>query len=168
MHALNTDIQKENIRKAIRDAEMDLRKRLPILQYQDTIGLSIFCGSIIGVIAMSMLYGLGVIPWWLALSLNMIFLSFLHELEHDLIHYIYFKKNQKIQDLMMWGVWIMRANIINPFVRRKIHFHHHKHSGTIDDSEERLLGNGKPYNLKRIILTIEHHWASGLKTKRRV
>jgi fatty acid desaturase len=170
MHASQieqADLKKENIRRAIREAEKDLRRRMPVLKYQDAIGMAVFIAAITGVIAMSVLYGLGIVPAWLTLLVNMFLLSFLHELEHDLIHYIYFKKNKKVQNAMMWGVWIMRGNIINPFIRRKIHFHHHKVSGTTDDTEERLLGNGNPYNLKRILLTIEPSLGVWIKNKTR-
>lgn len=163
----DADLRKETIRRAIREAEKDLRRKFPVLNHQDAIGMAIFISSIAGVIAMSVLYGWGLVPGWLTLLVNMFLLSFLHELEHDLIHYLYFKKNKRVQDMMMWGVWLMRGNIINPFIRRKIHFHHHKHSGTVDDTEERLLGNGNPYTLKRIILTLEPSLGVWIKNKTR-
>lgn len=163
----STDLRKENIRKAIRQAERDLRQRLPWLKYQDALGMGVFLFAIGGVVAMSSLYALGITTWWITLLANAFLLSLLHELEHDLIHYIYFKKNKRVQNAMMWGVWIMRGNIINPFIRRQIHFHHHKVSGTEDDTEERLLGNGNPYTLKRILLTIEPSIGVWIRNKTR-
>lgn len=47
-----------------------------------------------------------------------------------------------MHNVMMWVVWIMRPNTINPWYRREMHFLHHKTSGTPQDLEERLVGNG--------------------------
>ena len=43
-----------------------------------------------------------------------------------------------------------RPGTINPFVRKKLHLHHHKASGNADDLEERAITNGEPYGVKRL------------------
>jgi hypothetical protein len=81
--------------------------------------------------------------------------SLLHELEHDLIHYMYFKKNKFMHNLMMLGVWIFRPMTINPWFRRVLHFHHHRTSGTKTDVEERGVTNGEKWGFKRLITTAD-------------
>ena len=58
---------------------------------QNAIGLCLFIASIVGVLADAALYVAGVIPWWLCIPLSAFWLSILHELEHDLIHWMYFR-----------------------------------------------------------------------------
>jgi hypothetical protein len=57
-----------------------------------------------------------------------------------------------MQNLMMLVVWIMRPNTVNPWYRRDIHFLHHRVSGTEQDLEERLVGNGIGNPLTRFIV----------------
>lgn len=144
-----------HIRSNVRQAEQSLLKKHPILQHQDAIGLSIFVLSISGILGSGYLYFIDVIPAWACIISVALFTSFLHELEHDLIHYMYFKKNALMHNIMMTGVWIFRGNIINPWLRRKIHLHHHKHSGTTDDTEERLIGNGMKHGIVRSMIMLD-------------
>ena len=51
------------------------------------------------------------------------------------------------------GVWVFRPSTINPFVRRRLHIHHHKVSGTESDIEERGITNGEAWGLKRLLMT---------------
>jgi hypothetical protein len=81
--------------------------------------------------------------------------SLLHELEHDLIHYMYFKKNKFMHNLMMLGVWVFRPMTINPWFRRDLHFHHHRTSGTKTDIEERGVTNGETWGFRRFITTAD-------------
>lgn len=152
----HTDEQKiAYVRNIARQAEAELRAKYPVLNHQDAIGFSIFVASIAGILTSGYLYYIDAIPAWLCIISSAVFTSFLHELEHDLIHYMYFKKNKLMNTVMMLGVWVFRGNIINPWVRRKIHLHHHKVSGTRDDTEERLIGNGMPYGLRRILIMFD-------------
>ncbi len=146
----DTKEQARHITKMIRYAEQRLRRRFNWLQHQNALGMAIFLGSALAMVGVTTLYFYEMIPGWLTVILNCIFASFLHELEHDLIHSLYFKGKWQ-EKLMMWGVWIFRGATISPFYRKEIHLHHHKVSGQQDDIEEQILGNGAPFGIKKII-----------------
>jgi fatty acid desaturase len=149
-----TDEQKTaRIKAVVSEASADLRRRYPILQRQDAIGASIMAFSLLGMIASGVLYAQGVIPWWLCIPVTAIFASFIHELEHDLIHLMYFRKTPWANDLLLALGWLARASTISPFVRRKLHLHHHKFSGTESDLEERGITNGERWGLRRFLMT---------------
>ena len=80
------------------------------------------------------------------------FASLTHELEHDLIHWMYFRTTPWAHHAMMGLVWLARPSTINPWIRRELHFHHHKHSGTASDREERGITNGEPWGLARVLM----------------
>lgn len=142
----------------IRKADRLTRRRNTWLRYQNTIGTMIFLFSFGGMITAGALFIYGLIPAWLCIVTNAILASLLHELEHDLIHDLYFKGNALLQNLLFTGVWIARGNIISPWLRRGFHLHHHKKSGGADDVEERLISNGMPWGLKRILITVDTAW----------
>lgn len=119
--------------------------------HQDQIGLGIFLVSILGVIGDAVLYGYGLLPWWATIALTGFWLSILHELEHDLIHSMYFRKNKLVHNTMMFGVWFFRPSTINPWIRRSLHLHHHQVSGTDSDMEERTLTNGEGWGAHRLL-----------------
>ena len=79
--------------------------------------------------------------------------SILHELEHDLIHGLYFKKNKLVQNFMLFFVWFFRPLTLNPWIRRYWHNYHHQHSGQVVDIEERGVTNGEKWNLFRLAMT---------------
>ncbi len=137
---------------AIRSEEDRLRRRYPLLQYQDALGVAILCLSLSGMVLSGYLYYRGLLPAYLSIPLSALFASLSHELEHDLIHRLYFRHNRVVQNLMMLVVWIMRPNTVNPWFRRDIHFLHHRVSGTPQDLEERLVGNGVANPLTRLIV----------------
>lgn len=139
------------ISAVIRFAERRLRRRFPILNWQNLIGTTIFVVSAVGFIGSSALYLQGTIPAWACVIANALFASLLHELEHDLIHNLYFNRQPVVQNAMMAGVWLFRGNIISPWYRRKLHLLHHKDSGQHTDLEEQLIGNGLNYGILRII-----------------
>ncbi len=142
----------------------ELRARQPwLVKYQDQIGFGIFLASCLAIIATAAAYGAGLLPWWATIPLAAFFMSLLHELEHDLIHYMYFRKNAFMHNLMMAGVWLFRPSTISPWVRRKLHIHHHKHSGQESDIEERGITNGERWGLKRLIMTGDHMLAVALR-----
>ncbi len=149
------ELKTKIIRKEVQLASKEFRAKHPILQHQNAIGLSIFLVCVAMIILSAYLYltqKIGVIAVILSVAF---WTSFLHELEHDLIHFMYFKKNKFIQNLMMLGVWIFRPMTINPWLRREIHFHHHRVSGTKTDIEERGVTNGEKWSFKRLITTAD-------------
>ncbi|MFN8283271.1 MAG: fatty acid desaturase [Chitinophagales bacterium] len=147
-----TDEQRTKaIRKEVQLASKEFRAKYPFLQHQNAIGFSIFLISVAMIVFSAYLYlthKIGVVVVILSVAF---WTSFLHELEHDLIHFMYFKKNKFMQNLMMLGVWIFRPMTINPWFRRDLHFHHHRVSGTKTDVEERGLTNGEKWSFKRLI-----------------
>jgi hypothetical protein len=87
-----TDAQKaDRIRAVVTEAGQALRRRYPVLLHQDAIGASILAVSLAGMLGCGLLYAQGLLPAWLCVPLVAIFASFTHELEHDLIHYMYFR-----------------------------------------------------------------------------
>mgnify|MGYP001767172816 FL=1 len=139
------------IRREVQLASKELRAKYPVLQHQNAIGFAIFAISIAMIILSAVLYLQGVIGAVAVVISVAFWTSFLHELEHDLIHFMYFKKNKFMHDLMMLGVWVFRPMTINPWLRRILHFHHHRVSGTKTDLEERGLTNGEAWSLKRLL-----------------
>jgi fatty acid desaturase len=150
--------EKERVRRisaVIRYAESKLRRQFPLLQKQNLLGLLIFAVSCLGFTFNAVLYLKDFIPAWMCIIGNAVYASFLHELEHDLIHNLYFKTRPAIQNSLMWGIWFLRGNLISPWYRRMIHLIHHKESGQKNDIEERLIGNGMKWGFKRLIITLD-------------
>lgn len=56
---------------------------------------------------------------------------------------------------MLFVIWMLRPLTINPWIRRHLHYHHHKYSGTLHDVEERGVTNGEKWSLKRFLLTAD-------------
>jgi fatty acid desaturase len=155
----------KHIQQAIRQADSDLKQRHPILLHQNAIGLTICLVSLVGMVLSGYAYIAGWIPAWACVLISAFFASVSHELEHDLIHRLYFRKNLFVQNSMMAIVWFMRPNTVNPWFRRNLHFNHHKVSGTQDDIEERVLGNGMAFSLKRIIISLDGFLSVSLRIK---
>jgi len=130
-----------------------VRTEYPILQYQDTLAVLIFVGAIALSIGVGYLYWVELLPWYFTVPLIGIFISFLHELEHDIIHDLYFKQQRWVQHIMFMAIWISKGTG-NPWWRKHFHIKHHKVSGQVTDIEERLIGLGVPFGLKRILLTL--------------
>lgn len=141
------------IRKGIIEACKTYRAEHPILQHQDAIGATIFIGSTLIIVLMSILYLKGMVSAWILIPWNAFWMAILHEMEHDLIHYMYFKKSPWISDIFLGLGWILRPLTVNPWMRRTLHFHHHKYSGTIHDVEERGVTNGEKWGLIRLLGT---------------
>ena len=145
----------EVIRSAIRAEGERLRNNHPLLKRQNLIGAIVFLASIAGVTLSAYGYLSGLIGALTCIVLVALFTSLLHELEHDLIHWQYFKDKPLIHHLMMLGVWVFRPGTINPWIRRHLHFLHHKVSGTEKDLEERGIGNGMDYRLARTLIMFD-------------
>jgi len=149
-----TDAQRiARVKQVVLAASEDVRRRYPILKHQDAIGATLMAVSLLGMIGSGALYVYGLFPWWVCVPVTAIFASFIHELEHDLIHLMYFRKTPWANSLMLTLGWLARASTINPFVRRKLHLHHHKYSGTESDLEERGITNGERWGLRRFLMT---------------
>jgi fatty acid desaturase len=153
---VQTDAQKiRNIVSSVKAEEDRLRQKYSLLNKQDSIGLIILIVSFCGMASSAALYYYAFIPAWLCILLAAIFASISHELEHDLIHKLYFRHNPFMHNFMMTVVWLMRPSTINPWYRRKIHLQHHKTSGTAQDLEERLVGNGIANLFVRFIVMLD-------------
>jgi len=154
--ALEDRLQK--ISKIIRYAERKVKKRFPILTKQDFLGLSIFLLACLSFLINSALYVKGLVPWWSCILFNAFYVSILHELEHDLIHFLYFRSKPVIQNLIMFWIWIFKGNTVNPWYRRFIHLLHHRESGQANDLEERLIGNGMKLSFMRFLIMLDPLW----------
>lgn len=128
------------------------RSRHPILAHQNAIGLTIMLLSNALIVLTMWGYLSGNLNMWLAIVSIAFWTSFLHELEHDLIHYLYFKKQPLMHHLMMLGVWLFRPMTVNPWFRRHLHLHHHKYSGLDSDVEERGVTNGMKWDWLRALV----------------
>lgn len=141
------------VRQGIMAAGDAWRQRHPWLtQHQNAVGMTIFVLSIAGVLLNGWAYMQGWLPAWACVPLTAMWLSLLHELEHDLIHLMYFKQQPFLYNLMMAGVWLFRPSTINPWTRRRLHMHHHKASGSESDLEERGITNGERWGLRRLLM----------------
>ena len=157
-HTLSKIEKVRKITAGIRHLDKKARQKHPALKRQNLIGAVIFAASISIMIFSTVLYVEGMLPAVGVIFINALTASILHELEHDLIHNLYFKDRWQHR-LMMWGVWIFRGNTPSPFFRQKIHLHHHRESGQNSDYEERMIGNGLPWGLKRIIVMLDQVWS---------
>lgn len=151
-----SDQQKtEYVRREVTAAGVALRERHTWLRHQDAIGAAIMIGSLGGMLACAWAYAAGHLALWLCIPMVAIFASFTHELEHDLIHRMYFRNRPWAHNLMMLAGWIARPSTINPWIRRHLHLHHHKHSGTETDLEERGITNGERWGLLRMVMLFD-------------
>jgi len=131
------------------------RERFPILANQNLIGLGIFVIAVAGVGVSGFAYIEGHIGWYICIPLVAFFTSLLHELEHDLIHWQYFRQHKFLHHSMLLVGWVLRPGTINPWIRRRLHFQHHKLSGTEKDMEERGIGNGQQFGALRLLTMLD-------------
>jgi fatty acid desaturase len=139
--------------RAIRQSDAALRQTYPFLKHQDLIGAIIFTGSLSLVALFSYLYLIGYLPVLLTIILIALPISFLHELEHDIIHNLYFKQYRWLQNIMFFFIWIAKLHG-SPWYRRQLHLKHHLLSGQVNDAEERLIGLGLTPNYKRMAVSL--------------
>jgi fatty acid desaturase len=140
------------INSAIRAASRDLRARHGFLRHQDGIGLAIQLAAVAVGAAAGLGHVRGVLPAWATILIVALATSIVHEIEHDLIHHLYFKENRATHNLMMALAWLVRPNTINPWLRRGLHINHHRVSGTATDLEERAITNGESFGVKRLVM----------------
>lgn len=143
------------IRKEINQSYEQLKANYPVLNRQNSIGMAIFLLAIAVILVASWAWYRAIIPTWLMIVINAFAMGVLHEIEHDLIHWLYFKKQKGIHHLMLFSVWILRPLTVNPWIRRTLHHHHHKFSGTLHDVEERSVTNGERWSVKRLLTTAD-------------
>jgi hypothetical protein len=140
------------IRQTIRNEEVRLRKKYRWLQHQDMIGFISFALSVIALLITAMFYLKRKIHWSIVIPLMALPGSILHEIEHDLIHNLYFKGKQWMHHLMFVAIYFTKWSI-PPWYRKMLHIRHHQESGTEKDIEERLIGMGRPLDFIRWALT---------------
>lgn len=166
-HEFLSDEQKTELIKQVVTLEGErLRQAYPVLRHQDAIGASILLFSLSGMLASALLYAHGMMSARLCIPVIAVFASFTHELEHDLIHWMYFRRKPWAHHLMMALVWLARPTTINPWLRRGLHFNHHKYSGQSNDIEERAVTNGETWGLLRLFMTGDNMLAILLRLHR--
>lgn len=149
-----TDIQRTRIiRKEIQKSYQLFRKKYPILNHQNAIGFTIFIVCLLAATMLGYLWWIDSISLFFLIVGNAFLFGILHELEHDLIHWMYFKENKWIHHTMLLLIWLARPLTINPWIRRIFHYHHHSFSGTLHDVEERGVTNGEKWTWKRLLFT---------------
>ncbi len=148
-----TDAQRSALIRQRIMAESDrLRAAHPWLLKQDRIGASLLAVSLAGMLLNAWSYAQGWQPAWVTVLVAAFCASITHEIEHDLIHWMYFRKLPWAHHLMMALVWLARPSTINPWVRRQLHLDHHKFSGTVKDMEERAITNGVAWGPRRLLM----------------
>jgi hypothetical protein len=140
------------VRREVNAASDEIRARYPLLDNQNLVGGTVMTISVAAMLLVAYLYAKGAMAWYVALPLIAVATSLIHELEHDLIHLMYFKKTPWAYNLMMALCWITRPGTINPWTRRRMHLHHHKVSGGESDLEEYGITNGERWSVKRLLM----------------
>ncbi|MCF5142042.1 fatty acid desaturase [Pseudomonas sp. PA-6-1D] len=149
---LTTDQEKiDTVTRSITEHGNYLRERYPILLRQDALGASVMVFSLVGMVITGGLYIKGFIPAWLCIFINALLTSLIHEIEHDLIHRLYFRKKPLAHNAMMFFCWLARPGMPSPWLRRSLHFHHHKESGTDSDVEAWITTSGSPWGILRLL-----------------
>jgi fatty acid desaturase len=165
MHLAEAE-RSRRLRRWIRRGEARLLARHPALAHRDAVGAFFFGASIAGMVGLGWLYAKGAVAAPVVVLGNALLASILHEIEHDLIHCLYFRSRPLAHHLMMLGVWVFRGNVVHGWYRRAIHLHHHRASGRVTDVEERLLGLGQPLGPRRILMMVDGAMAFLLNARR--
>ncbi|MBP5120022.1 fatty acid desaturase [Pseudomonas protegens] len=163
---MNAQQRAAHIRQVVLARGDELRRRFPLLRHQDALGAGILVFALSGMLGSALLYVTGHLAWWACLLLNAFFASLTHELEHDLIHSMYFRKQRLPHNLMLGLVWLARPSTINPWVRRHLHLNHHKVSGSESDIEERAITNGEPWGIARLLMVGDNMMAAFIRLLR--
>lgn len=150
------------IQRAIIAEGERLEAKYPLLRHRDALG-TLACLLSCGVmLCMGVLYVRGVVPAWATIIVSGFCAGILNEVEHDLMHFIYFKHTPWAQNILMVLVWAFRGNYMNPWNRRKVHLHHHKTSGSKVDVETRMTGLGMSFKPLRMLLMVDTLWVLGI------
>jgi fatty acid desaturase len=145
---------------AIRDADRRMRERFPVLRHQTALGMGFVGLGYTTAVLSAWLYNNSLIGAWICIVINAMAFAVLREIEHDLIHNLYFKGRRTLQDVVLFLIWPALGNVPSPLYRRKIHLQHHASSGHEEDLEERLIGNGTGFGPLRWLTMID----TGLST----
>lgn len=143
------------VRSAVRARSRELRAAHPILRHQDLIGTGVLAISTLVVVGSAVAYVSGRAPWWVVVPISAFAMSLAHEVEHDVIHRLYFARNKRAQDVMFTVGWLLRPYAVSPWVRRTLHLLHHEASGTHRDLEEQAITNGAPWSAKRMLMIVD-------------
>jgi fatty acid desaturase len=155
--AIESDVDRaRRIRDTIRQRSVELRERYPILsRRQSEIGLILLLLACAVMVGGAVLYAVGTLPAWATVMLIALACSIAHEIEHDLIHKLYFPRHRRVVDAMLALGWLMRPSTIKPWTRRDLHLNHHRISGTLPDIEERAITNGERMGARRLLMMID-------------
>lgn len=159
-------VRAEYIRQVVTHAGELLRRRHRWLRHQDAIGAGILVFALLGMGLTGWAWWQGALSVWLTIPLIAIFASLTHELEHDLIHWMYFRRQPWAHHLMLALAWLARPSTINPWIRRELHFEHHKYSGTEKDREERGITNGEAWGLPRLLMLADAPFSAWWRIRR--
>lgn len=153
--SLSHEERSRRIRRVVRERSRQVRANHPILRHQDAIGAGILAASALVVIGCAVMYLAGPAPWWVVVPVAAIAMSFAHEIEHDQIHRMYFRRNRHAQDVVFAVCWLLRPYAISPWARKPLHLLHHEASGTERDIEEQFITNGTPWSPKRLVMLVD-------------
>ena len=142
----------QHILQHLREADARLIKKHPWLDRNDAVAFGFFCLGLAIVFASALAWLMGSIPTLLTICLITLGMSILHELEHDLIHDLYLP-HFFVRGFVMTTIWIVKASL-DPWTRGRWHRWHHSMSGQEEDIEERLIGLGTPWGIKRVLVTL--------------
>lgn len=165
------------IRDALADAAADARARYPLLrpQHQDAVGLCLLVSSACALLLLFAAHYRNLVAWPIVVPLAAFLTSILHELEHDLIHSLYFKGKKlaffgqllgrpiAAVDAALAACYAFRPSTIHPWARRTLHLNHHRLSGTPGDLEERSITNGARWSPLRLVATGDNLLAIALR-----
>ena len=143
----------QSVQAVIREAEQRLRAHHPWLAYQDALGILFFVGALGACAVIAGLYLDGYLYWWFAAGAMAVPISILHEMEHDLIHRLYFRGRDWLRHTCFFVIWWAKLHV-NPWWRAPQHLYHHQRSGQEDDIEEKLLGIGLPFGPFRFLVAL--------------
>ncbi|MEY4509715.1 MAG: hypothetical protein RLZZ450_1837 [Pseudomonadota bacterium] len=132
------------------------RERYPLLdRNQSVLGLLWLLSSLALMICAALFYARGALPAWATIGVVAFACSIAHEIEHDLIHGLYYAHAPRLRDTMLAVGWLMRPSTVNPWIRAALHLQHHRASGTPSDLEERSITLGEPWGIKRLLMTAD-------------
>lgn len=142
-----------HIIRAIRDEDARLLAAWPLLGRDDLVAFGFWVLSFVGIAVAALLFLQLGLPWPLAVVAVAFCTATLHELEHDLIHELYFDDRPALRQLVLFSIWLGKGSL-DPWSRGRIHRFHHAVSGQDEDVEERLIGLGLPWGWRRALVTL--------------
>ena len=100
----------KTIRDAIRAEDKRLRTQYFFLrdEWQDAVGSLIFLTAAFTWAFLSYSWYTGALSTPLLILGNALAISLLHEMEHDLIHDLYFKRSKAVQNAMFAFIWVIK------------------------------------------------------------